>query len=148
MTRASPIAHTLGVSPRKKLGAIILLVVAAALPESVWLGGHAFVHHDHEDSAGHNHEAAEAAQIAELATVLVHRHAHDEDVPDHEHHLAPAPASREVSPRRCDSARAIAEAPPVTGGAAVGEFRIAPGAKRPAAGSGPPLLALLCTLQV
>lgn len=123
-----------------KIGAALLFLVAAALPESVWLGAHLLAHH-HDESAESGHE------LAELATVLVHRHAHEGNVPDHEHVLAPATVYPEAS-RGFDSVRTAAELLPGTDGAATGEDRIAPGARRPAAGSGPPLLALLCTLRV
>ncbi len=135
------------VSRLKKLGAIVLVSIATALPESIWLLAHAFEHRGHEASTGHGHEVVERRLAAELATALVHRHAHDDNVPDHEHHLSPAPAARETGPRHQNVAHTSLSAPLPHGGSA-GEVRIAPGARPPAAGSGPPLLALLCTLRV
>ncbi len=143
----SPMNQASAVSRLNKLGAIVLLSIAAALPESIWLLAHAFGHHVHEASAKHDHGAVERPPAAELATVLVHRHSHDDNVPDHEHHLSPAPPAREAGPRGLNVALSAQSVPPTHCGS-VGEVRSAPGARRPAAGSGPPLLALLCTLRV
>ncbi|HKI04927.1 MAG TPA: hypothetical protein VKK31_23310 [Thermoanaerobaculia bacterium] len=137
--------HNPAVPLRKPLAAALLLLAAAVMPQLLWLGSHALLHHEHaSDAAGHR---AHDAKRSELAQVLTHGHGHSEQVPEHEHHVRPSP------PLRADAPREI-QAPGVASLEAPNSGYLLPSSTRPwqgetrLSGSSPPRLQLLCTLLI
>jgi hypothetical protein len=121
---------------RRLLSASLLLVVAAALPQWLWLGAHVFAHHDHA-----------AGDTVALAKALVHGHEHEEGVPDHEHHLVPSPSLRQDTPRDLQAPVLAFLESPETGNLPF-SIAVPPRDRIRLPGSGPPQLHLLCTLLI
>jgi hypothetical protein len=131
-----------GMPLRQQIAAALLLLAAAAIPQLLWLGAHVAAHPAHAGHAG-EHEA----ELSELAKSLVHGHEHDEDVPDHEHHLVPSAAFQPDSPHDLQVPAIASLATPEAG-----SFPLSAG-RRYQEGTGlssssPPRLHLLCTLLI
>ena len=134
--------HNPGVPLRKPLATALLLLAAAAMPQLLWVGAHAFGHHEHgEEAAGHG------AVWSGHAKALVHGHEHGEGDPDHEHYLRPSPPLRPDAPENLQTPAMVSLATPEPEHVPLpsaqgwrGEIRFS--------GSGPPGLHLLCTLLI
>jgi len=127
---------------RKRFVVPLLLLAALAVPQLLWLGGHAVAHSE-------NAENAEHAEWTEVAKVLVHGHEHEEGVPEHEHHLLPSPLLRPDAPRDFQAPAAAAASLGVmdAGHLLLSGTRLWEERTR-LSGASPPRLHLLCTLLI
>lgn len=112
------------------------------MPQLLGLGAHAFGHHGHtEGTDGHG------VEWSGLAKALVHGHGHEEGVPDHEHHLRPAPPLKTEAPRGL-------QAPAIATLQATEAGHLTPASAQPRwertrlSGSSPPRFHFLCTLLI
>lgn len=127
---------------RKSLATALLLLVAAAIPQLLWVGAHALGHHEHgEEAAGHG------VEWANLAKALVHGHEHGERIPDHEHYLRPSLPLRSDPPQDLQAPAMSSLAAPEPGHVPLSSARGWRGETR-LSGSSPPRLHLLCTLLI
>lgn len=151
MTARTGLRHTPGVPLRKPIALVLLAFAAAMVPEVLWLGAHVLAdhHHHHATGATETHDQTHETRCAEVAAAIAHGHGHGEGVPEHEHDLVLPPALRHDSRFEILRAPAVTDlAPPVAAPpspAARESFGARPSGLT---GSGPPLLALLCTLLI
>ena len=123
---------------RRALTTLCLMGLMLWLPEAAWVGVHLLAHHHHPGHEG------EADSCVALGAVLTHGHAHHEGQPDHDHDVVKAPQSAprflpDSSPASLALGANVLEA-----GSAAAPWWVSL-APRPR--TGPPLLALLCTLR-
>ncbi|HYH45217.1 MAG TPA: hypothetical protein VEG34_05980 [Thermoanaerobaculia bacterium] len=128
---------------RRPLAASLVLLAALALPPLLGLAAHELAHHGHGEETG-----ADGADGSGLGRMLVHGHGHAAEVPDHDHHLLPAPPLRPLAPPDLLAPVPALRAAPGAGRLPMPDARPWAWSRPEPSGSGPPRLQLLCALLI
>lgn len=132
----------------RTLALACLFLFGASSADVAWALAHGLFEHGHESHSPASHDET---PCAELAVLLTHGHVHSGPTPSHEHAVREAPASR---PAKIDPASPVADSticPYRREDSALSSAAVSLRSAWPEpahTGTGPPDLALLCTLRI